>query len=158
MITRNATIHLFYCANSMTAGELESLQTKLDADGLEMLSLPCSGKMTIPYLLKAFEKGADGVVICGCPQAECKHLEGNLRASKRAEAVDALIDEIGLGQGRVLMVTKEEGQIEPVIESVQKLQEELRVVDASGNVKLRRPAAAPVRSRLVAKDRRENAA
>ena len=83
----------------MSDSELAGLQDRFGGDGLMMLGLPCSGKMTIPYLLKAFEKGADGVVICACPEAECKQLEGNLRASKRAEAVDALIEEIGLGQG-----------------------------------------------------------
>lgn len=110
----------------MTAGELAGLQARLGADGLQMLSLPCSGKMTIPYLLKAFEKGADGVVVCSCPQTECKQLEGNLRASKRAEAVDELIEEIGLGKGRVLMVAKEQGQIEKVIDGIQRLRRSLK--------------------------------
>ena len=116
MIKRTATIHLFYCANSVTEAELQELQTRLDTDGLKTLSLPCSGKATIPYLLKAFEKGADGVVLCTCPESQCKHLEGNLRASKRAEAVDGLLDEIGFGKGRVVVVTKEQGQSEKLID------------------------------------------
>jgi coenzyme F420-reducing hydrogenase delta subunit len=94
----------------MTEAELQGLQTRLATDGLRTLSLPCSGKATIPYLLKAFEKGADGVVLCTCPESQCKHLEGNLRASKRAEAVDGLLDEIGFGKGRVVVVTKEQGR------------------------------------------------
>ncbi len=105
----------------MSDSELASLQERFGGNGLAMLSLPCSGKMTIPYLLKAFEKGADGVVICACPEAECKQLEGNLRASKRAQAVEALVEEIGLGQGRVVMVTKKQDQIEKVIDGIQRL-------------------------------------
>ena len=138
----------------MTAGELAGLQARLGAHGLQMLSLPCSGKMTIPYLLKAFEKGADGVVVCSCPQTECKQLEGNLRASKRAEAVEELIEEIGLGKGRVLMVAKEQGQIEKVIDGIQNLQKELRMAQSPSNAKVGRAAAAGTRSG----DRRENAA
>jgi coenzyme F420-reducing hydrogenase delta subunit len=128
-------IHLFYCANSMTEAELQDLQARFGANGLQTLSLPCSGKVTIPYLLKAFEKGADGVVVCSCPssslslraegQTQCRQLEGNLRASKRAEAMDELIEEIGLGKGRVRMVAKEQGQIEKVIDGIQRLQTEL---------------------------------
>jgi len=125
MNRRTAAIHLFYCANSVTETELQGLQTRLGANGLNTLSLPCSGKATIPYLLKAFEKGADGVVVCTCPEAQCKQLEGNLRASKRAEAVDQLMDEVGLGKRRVLVVTKEQGQIEKLIDGVQRLQTEL---------------------------------
>jgi coenzyme F420-reducing hydrogenase delta subunit len=118
-------IHLFYCSNCLTDSELVRLRTRFGTEVVAALSLPCSGKMTIPYLLKAFEKGADGVVICACPETECKHLEGNLRASKRIDAVDGLIDEIGLGKGRVSMVTKKHGQIDEVIDSVQRLQEEI---------------------------------
>jgi F420-non-reducing hydrogenase iron-sulfur subunit len=153
MIKRTATIHLFYCANSMTQAELQDLQSRVGSDGLRTLSLPCSGKATIPYLLKAFEKGADAVVLCTCPESECKHLEGNLRASKRAEAVDGLLDEIGFGKGRVLVVTKEQGRMETLIDGVQRLRMELdevyatgvkpaRAVPATGRAGVRRESAA----------------
>jgi coenzyme F420-reducing hydrogenase delta subunit len=153
MIRRNATIHLFYCANSVTDAELEELQTRLDTDGLKALSLPCSGKATIPYLLKAFEKGADGVVLCTCPESKCKHLEGNLRASKRAEAVEGLLDEIGLGKGRIAVVAKEQGQGEPLIDAVRQLQTELGRTYSVGT----KPARA-VPAQVRTGDRRENAA
>jgi len=132
MIRRTATIHLFYCANSLTDPELQELETQLDRDGLKTLSLPCSGKATIQYLLKAFEKGADGVVLCTCPDSQCKHLEGNLRASKRAEAVEGLLDEIGFGKGCVVVVAKERGQGEPLIDAVQRLQTKLSEVYSVG--------------------------
>jgi coenzyme F420-reducing hydrogenase delta subunit len=153
MMRRTAAIHLFYCANSVTETEFQGLQTQLDTDGLRMLSLPCSGKATIPYLLKAFETGADGVVICTCPEAQCKHLEGNLRACKRAEAVEGLLEEMGLGKGRVLVVTKEQGQIEKLINGIQQLQAELGEVHLAG-AKPARTVLAGVRTG----QRRENAA
>jgi len=153
MIRRAATIHLFYCANSLTEAELQSLHARLDTDGLRTLSVPCSGKATIPYLLKAFEKGADGVVLCTCPESQCKHLEGNLRASKRAEAVDGLLDEIGLGKGHVVVVAKEQGQSEKLIDTIQQLQKELGEVYSVG-AKSARAVLAGVR----AGHRREDAA
>jgi coenzyme F420-reducing hydrogenase delta subunit len=125
MMEQTATIQLFYCANSMTDSELQELRTRFGVDGLRTLSLPCSGKTTIPYLLKAFEKGADGVVLCACPESQCKNLEGNLRASKRVEAVGGLLEETGLGKGCVLVVTKEQGRIEKLIEGIQRLRTEL---------------------------------
>ncbi len=146
-------IHLFYCANSTTDAELQELQTRLDTDGLRMLSLPCSGKATIPYLLKAFEKGADSVVLCVCPESQCKHLEGNLRASKRAEVVEGLLDEIGLGKGRVVVVAKEQGQGESLIDAVLQLQTRLREVYAVGT----KPARAVLAAARTG-NRRENAA
>jgi coenzyme F420-reducing hydrogenase delta subunit len=153
MIRRTATIHLFYCANSITEPELQDLQNRFDADGLRTLSLPCSGKATIPYLLKAFEKGAAGVVLCTCPESQCRHLEGNLRASKRAEAVDGLLEEIGLGKGRVAVVTKEQGRSEKLIDSIRQLQTELGEAYSVG-AKPARAVLAGVRT----SNRRENAA
>jgi coenzyme F420-reducing hydrogenase delta subunit len=137
----------------MTDAELQGLQTRLDTDGLGTLSLPCSGKATIPYLLKAFEKGADGVVLCTCPETQCKHLEGNLRTSKRAEAVEGLLDEIGLGKGRVVVVTKEQGQGEKLIDTIQQLQTKLGEVYSVGA----KPTLA-VLAGVRASKRRENAA
>jgi coenzyme F420-reducing hydrogenase delta subunit len=110
----------------MTDSEVEMLQGRFDNDGLRMLSLPCSGKTTIPYLLKAFEAGADGVAICTCKPSECKNLEGNLRAAKRADAVDGLVGEAGLGKDRVLMMTKEQGQIEKLIDGLQQFRTKLK--------------------------------
>ncbi len=153
MIRRTATVHLFYCANSATEAELQDLQTRLDADGLRTLSLPCSGKATVPYLLKAFEKGADAVVLCTCPESQCKHLEGNLRASKRAEAVDGLLDEIGFGKGRVVVVTKEQGQSDKLVGTIQQLQTDLDEVYSVGA----KPARA-VPAGVRAGQRQENAA
>jgi coenzyme F420-reducing hydrogenase delta subunit len=118
MVKENPVIHVFYCSNSMSDSEVETLQSRFGNGGLRMLSLPCSGKTTIPYLLKAFEAGADGVAICTCKPSECKNLEGNLRAAKRADAVDGLVAEAGLGKDRVLMITKEQGQIEKVIDGL----------------------------------------
>ncbi len=133
----------------MAEAELRDLQTRLDGDGLRTLSLPCSGKATIPYLLKAFEKGADGVVLCTCPEPQCKHLEGNLRASRRAEAVAGLLEEIGLSRDCIVVVTKEQGQSEVLIDAIRRLQTELTEVHAVGTK--------PVRAVLAGK-RRENAA
>ena len=71
------------------------------------------------YLIKAFETGADGVVIVTCKQDACRYLEGNLRAIKRAQAVDALLEEVGLGKGRIKVVqAKEEGTVEQIIREV----------------------------------------
>ena len=68
---------------------------------IKTIGLPCSGKVDVPYLLKALETGADGVAIVACKKKECRHFEGSLRAHKRAEAVESLLEEIGLGVRRM---------------------------------------------------------
>jgi coenzyme F420-reducing hydrogenase delta subunit len=92
---------VFYCSNHLEAGQFSGLVRQHEGDTIRTVSLPCSGKVDIPYLLKAFETGADGVAIVTCQKDECRHFEGNLRAHKRAEAVEGLLEEIGMAAGRM---------------------------------------------------------
>jgi F420-non-reducing hydrogenase iron-sulfur subunit len=119
-------IYLFHCSNSLPEKEALAVQARLGAGNVKLLSLPCSGKVAVPYLLKAFEKGADGVVVLTCVPNECRHLEGNLRASKRAAAVETLLEEVGLGAGRTLVLAKEQGDTDSVIEAIERFLKELK--------------------------------
>jgi coenzyme F420-reducing hydrogenase delta subunit len=94
-------ITLFYCSNSLSAEEIQYCNSKVVNGLLKTISLPCSGKANILYLLKAIETGADGVLLITCNLGECKYLQGNLRAQKRIEAVDDLLDESGYGRGSI---------------------------------------------------------
>ncbi|MFZ5572499.1 MAG: hydrogenase iron-sulfur subunit [Thermodesulfobacteriota bacterium] len=97
-------IYVFYCANSLDARALRQGGGAMRQEEVKTISLPCSGKVNLLYLLKAFEKGADGVLLVTCKPGDCQFLEGNLRARKRSEAVDAMLAEIGFGKGRMRIV------------------------------------------------------
>ena len=47
---------------------------------VEVILMPCSGRVDIIHLLKAFEAGADAVFVAGCLEGECHYLTGNIRA------------------------------------------------------------------------------
>lgn len=120
-------LYLFYCSNSLDANVLRQSLSEIGTDELTTVSLPCSGKMNTLYLLKAFEKGADCVMLVTCEQGNCKYLEGNLRARKRSESVDALLEEIGLGRGRMRVIQKtNEGGIHQIIEEIKSLRKSIR--------------------------------
>ena len=104
MSNHDLKICLFYCSNSSDGTRLTECCSKVGVGMLKMIGLPCSGKVNLPYLLKAFETGADAVVLVTCRQEECRSLEGNLRAQRRGNAVDSLLEEIGLGTGRIVVV------------------------------------------------------
>jgi len=70
---------------------------------MNLVKMPCSGKIEILYLLKAFEEGADGVFVVGCPEGECHYLEGNTRTKRRVNFTRKILDEIGIGGSRVYM-------------------------------------------------------
>jgi F420-non-reducing hydrogenase iron-sulfur subunit len=117
MNDRPSRIYVFYCANSYDQGET---MRGINAGGSELkfIALPCSGKLDIHYLTKAFETDADGVAVMMCPEGECRYLEGNLRAKKRIEAVEELLEETGLGAGRVAFIQMGESGVAGVIRDV----------------------------------------
>jgi F420-non-reducing hydrogenase iron-sulfur subunit len=120
MNDRTLKIYLFYCSNSLNGNELSLCRGELKDHQLKIISLPCSGKVDIPYLVKAFETGADGILIVTCELGQCRHLEGNMRAEKRSEAVDKLLEEIGAGTGRITAIHVKEGRIEETINEIKK--------------------------------------
>ena len=63
---------------------------------IRIIRVPCSGKVDVRHLLRAIQKGADGVCVIGCLEGTCHYNEGNLRARERVEHVKTLLEEIGL--------------------------------------------------------------
>lgn len=117
MNDRTSSIYVFYCANSYDQAEtMRSIHGR--GSELKIIALPCSGKLDILYLTKAFETDADGVAVMMCQEGECRYLEGNLRAKKRIEAVEELLEETGLGAGRVAFIQLGEGGVAAAIREV----------------------------------------
>jgi len=55
------------------------------------IRVTCLGQISPGIILKAFEKGADGVLLLGCPPGECHYEFGNRRAEEVfAEAKELL--------------------------------------------------------------------
>jgi coenzyme F420-reducing hydrogenase delta subunit len=50
---------------------------------IKIIMMPCTGRVDIIHILKAFEAGADAVFVAGCLEGECHYLRGNIQARKR---------------------------------------------------------------------------
>ena len=70
---------------------------------IKIIKAPCTGRIDILTILKAFEAGADGACVIGCLEGECHFLKGNLRARKRVNYVKQLLKEVGIEPERVEM-------------------------------------------------------
>jgi F420-non-reducing hydrogenase iron-sulfur subunit len=70
-------------------------------------------------MVKAFETGANGVLVITCPEGKCHNLEGNLRARKRVQAVGTLLEEIGIEQSCIKAIQLVEGDTERIIEEIE---------------------------------------
>jgi len=68
---------------------------------VEIVRVPCAGRIETLYLLKALEGGADGVLIFACYEENCQFLRGNLRAKGRLSYAHQLLEKIGLEKERI---------------------------------------------------------
>jgi heterodisulfide reductase subunit A-like polyferredoxin/coenzyme F420-reducing hydrogenase delta subunit len=96
---------LFCCAESAykaadCAGELR-LTTPLS---LRIIPLPCLGRLETLHILRAFERKAKGVLVMGCPDGACKHIDGNIRAAEKVKQAQGMLEEMGMERERVKMV------------------------------------------------------
>jgi coenzyme F420-reducing hydrogenase delta subunit len=90
-----------YCAYA--AADLAGSMRLQYPGNVRVLRLPCTGKVEVDYLLAAFERGVDGVIVAGCLEGGCHFLEGNLRARRRVERAKTFLAEIGLEPERLEM-------------------------------------------------------
>jgi len=119
-------ICMFFCSNCLDSNQVDSYCTQLGVDKRMAISLPCSGKVNIQYLIKAFETGADGVAVLTCEIGECHHLEGNKRAKKRVQAIDSLLNEIGMGTGRIAVFEVKQNEQEKTMALIRDFFETIR--------------------------------
>ncbi len=65
--------------------------------------VPCTGRVDTLHLLKAFEGGADAVMVVGCLEGDCHYLTGNIRAKKRVNRLKEDFVRMGFEAARLEM-------------------------------------------------------
>ncbi len=77
---------------------------------IKIIRVPCTGKVDVMHLMRAFQMGADGAYVVGCLEGTCHYKEGNLRARERVMHVQKLLEEVGLEGDRVRMYNLSSGE------------------------------------------------
>ncbi len=91
-----------YCAYA--AADLAGSSRLQYPPNVRIIRTTCTGRLEIDYFLKAFEGGADGVLVAGCEEGSCHFKEGNLAAKRRVNYARNLLAEAGLEAERLRMV------------------------------------------------------
>ncbi len=65
--------------------------------------MPCSSRVEIPLVLRAFQNGADGVMVAGCHPGDCHYNSGNYHTRKRMILLTSLLEFMGLSSDRLLV-------------------------------------------------------
>jgi F420-non-reducing hydrogenase iron-sulfur subunit len=61
----------------------------------------CSGRIDPGFVLDAFRKGADGVLICGCHPGDCHYVEGNHKCMRRIPLTKRVMKDMGIPSERL---------------------------------------------------------
>lgn len=95
---------------------------------IRAIRVMCTGRIDPLFILKAFQDGADGVLVSGCHFGDCHYLEGNYKAAKRMFLLKTVLKNIGFEDKRLRMtfVSASEGAkwatvIEDVVKTIKDL-------------------------------------
>ena len=113
-----------YCA--YTAADMAGSMRLSYPSNVKIIRVPCSGKVDAIHVMKALEKGADGVIVAGCLEGDCHFKNGNTRAARRVERVQKLLEDIGMSGERVAMFTMSAGMGERFAQVATEFTEKIR--------------------------------
>lgn len=68
---------------------------------VEVIRLPCSGRVSPKFILAALREGADGIWVSGCHPGDCHYIEGNYFARRKFLLMKNLLEYMGLEPGRL---------------------------------------------------------
>ncbi len=113
-----------YCAYA--AADLAGSMRLHYPPNVRVLRLPCTGKVDVDYIMRAFEAGVDGVIVAGCLEGGCHFNEGNLRARKRVGLAREVLAEAGFEPERLEMFNLSSAQGQTFADIVQKMTERVK--------------------------------
>jgi coenzyme F420-reducing hydrogenase delta subunit len=93
---------------------------------VNIIRVPCTGKVDAIHLMKALQKGADGVYVAGCLEGDCHFKNGNIRAKHRVKHVQKILNDIGWSGERVEMITMSAGMGERFAQTAAEFTEKIR--------------------------------
>jgi len=71
------------------------------APNVRTIRVMCSGRVEPTFILKAFQLGADGVLVLGCHPGDCHYAEGNYKVARRIPLLKKMLAQLGVEDERV---------------------------------------------------------
>jgi coenzyme F420-reducing hydrogenase delta subunit len=95
-----------------TGADLAGTSRLKQQTNARLIRVPCTGRIDPVFIIKAFEKGADGVLVSGCHPGDCHYNTGNFHARRRWILYKALLDFVGIDSSRLFFswVSASEGK------------------------------------------------
>lgn len=113
-----------YCA--YTAADMAGSKRLSYPPNVKIIRVPCTGKVDALHMMRAFEKGADGVYVAGCLEGDCHFKNGNTRAGQRVAYVQKILEDLGIEPQRLEMIMMSAGMGERFAQTAFEFTEKIR--------------------------------
>ena len=67
---------------------------------VKIIKVPCSCRVNPLFILRAFARGADGVILCGCHPGDCHYTTGNYFTRRRMTLLLGMLNYLGVAGDR----------------------------------------------------------
>ena len=127
-----------FCCNwcSYAGADLAGSSRLTYPANVKIIRVPCSCRVNPTFILKAFQRGADGVILCGCHPGDCHYVTGNYYTRRRMALLFSFLNYMGIEKERtrVEWVSAAEGAkfsavMNDFVETVTNLGENKRLTD-----------------------------
>lgn len=100
--TEKPSIIGFVCNwGAYSAVEMAGVNRSGYSASIKLVRIACLGRLHLGILLKAFELGADGVIMLGCPEEHCHYESGMTKAKEMFAQAREILGLLGIEKQRL---------------------------------------------------------
>lgn len=122
----------FFCNwCTYTASDLAGVSRLRYAPSTRVVRVMCSGRIDPEFIMEAFAKGADGVLIGGCHPGDCHYAEGNYKCLRRFTLFQKYAEQMGIEKNRLRLEWISASEGKRLQEVVNEMTEQIRQLGPS---------------------------
>lgn len=101
--TNHEPLIVAFCCNwcSYAGADGAGTARKTYPANIKIIKVPCSCRVNPLFILRAFLRGADGVILCGCHPGDCHYTSGNYYTRRRMKLLMNMLSFLGIEEGRM---------------------------------------------------------
>ncbi len=99
-----AMIIAFLCWCSYSGADEAGVQKLEYSPEVRVIRIPCSALLSPSIMVKAFEKGADGIIVSACKPSEFRYIAPSRQTELRIKILRSLLKTVGISEERLRLV------------------------------------------------------
>jgi len=126
-----------FCCNwcSYAGADLAGTGRLKYSENIRIVRVPCSSRVEVQMILRAFQNGADGVMVAGCHPGDCHYDTGNYHTRRRMVLLKSLVSFMGMDPERLLVKWISGNEAARFQETVDSFNDQLKKLGPSNKVR-----------------------